>query len=60
MELGLKLLSDIVLHSKYAKYLPDKQRRETWEEIVDRNKQMHFEKFKDIIKNNEYLKNEIE
>lgn len=30
---------------KYAKYVPDKQRRETWTELVDRNKNMHLEKF---------------
>ena len=30
---------------KYAKYLPSKQRRETWKELVDRNKNMHIEKY---------------
>lgn len=30
---------------KYAKYLPTKQRRETWKELVDRNKNMHIEKY---------------
>ena len=38
---------------KYAKYLPKKQRRETWKELVDRNKKMHLEKFPN-------LKDEIE
>jgi ribonucleoside-diphosphate reductase alpha chain len=30
---------------KYAKFNPEVQRRETWEELVDRNKQMHLKKF---------------
>jgi ribonucleoside-diphosphate reductase alpha chain len=30
---------------KYAKHVPEKKRRETWTELVDRNKQMHLEKF---------------
>lgn len=33
---------------KYARYNKDKQRRETWSEIVDRNKAMHLEKFPQI------------
>jgi len=30
---------------KYAKYLPDLQRRETWTELVTRNKEMHLKKY---------------
>ena len=45
MQLESKLLSDITTFMKYAKYVPDKQRRETWTELVDRNKNMHLEKF---------------
>jgi ribonucleoside-diphosphate reductase alpha chain len=30
---------------KYAKYLPELQRRETWEELVTRNKEMHLSKY---------------
>jgi ribonucleoside-diphosphate reductase alpha chain len=30
---------------KYSKYVPGKQRRETWEELVTRNKEMHQEKY---------------
>jgi ribonucleoside-diphosphate reductase alpha chain len=33
---------------KYARYNKDKQRREVWEELVDRNKQMHLERFPQI------------
>jgi len=53
MELSSKILSDITIFSKYAKYLPHLNRRETWEEIVDRNKAMHLKKFPQ-------LKDEIE
>ncbi len=45
MELSAQILSDIIVYMKYARYLPDKKRRETWNEIVDRNKQMHLDKF---------------
>jgi ribonucleoside-diphosphate reductase alpha chain len=38
---------------KYAKYVPELNRRETWSELVDRNKEMHLEKFPQ-------LKDEIE
>jgi len=33
---------------KYAKYDPEKQRRETWEELVTRNKEMHQKKYPQI------------
>lgn len=45
MELSTKILSDLNIHMKYAKFLPNKNRRETWAEIVDRNKKMHLDKF---------------
>lgn len=45
MEKDKKLLSDIIVHMKYARYLPEKNRRETWEEIVDRNKEMHKKRY---------------
>jgi ribonucleoside-diphosphate reductase alpha chain len=38
---------------KYARHIPEKSRREAWEEIVDRNKAMHLQKFPQ-------LKDEIE
>jgi ribonucleoside-triphosphate reductase len=44
-EINNKILSDITVHMKYAKYIPELQRRETWEELVDRNKQMHIRKY---------------
>jgi len=45
MDVSQKILSDVTIFLKYSKYLPEKQRRETWEELVDRNKQMHIRKF---------------
>jgi len=52
-EINKKILSDITVHMKYAKYIPELQRRETWEELVDRNKEMHIRKYPS-------LKNDIE
>ena len=45
MELASKILSDIIVYMKYAKYLPEEKRRETWQELVTRNKQMHIKKY---------------
>lgn len=42
------ILSDITVHMKYARYLPEKERRETWTEIVDRNKSMHIKKYPEL------------
>ena len=48
MELTNRILSDITVYMKYAKYLPEKNRRETWEELVTRNKEMHQKKYPHI------------
>ena len=45
MNLSNKILSEITVHMKYAKYLPEHNRRETWEELVTRNKNMHIKKY---------------
>lgn len=45
MNLEQSILSDITVFMKYAKYIPDLKRRETWEELVTRNKNMHIKKF---------------
>ena len=39
------ILSDITTWMKYAKFDETKNRRETWEELVTRNKNMHIKKF---------------
>ena len=60
MDLGLQALSTVTVFSKYAKYLPEVGRRETWDEIVDRYEIMMFKKYpqlKDlIIKNVEWIR----
>ena len=45
MDITQEILSDITTYMKYSKYVPGKQRRETWEELVTRNKEMHQEKY---------------
>jgi len=42
------ILSDITTYMKYARHISEKNRRETWEEIVDRNKEMHLKKFPNL------------
>jgi len=48
MEISSTILSDITVYMKYAKYVPELNRRETWEELVTRNKEMHQKKFPHI------------
>jgi len=45
-----KILSDITVHMKYARFLPDKNRRENWTELVTRNMEMHIKKFPSLEK----------
>ena len=39
MKLDKEILSDLTVHMKYAKYVPELSRRETWVELIDRNNQ---------------------
>jgi len=48
MELSNKILSDITVYMKYAKFVPELNRRETWVELVDRNKAMHIKKYPEL------------
>ena len=52
MKLNNKILSDITVHMKYARYLPEINRRETWDELVTRNMNMHLKQYP-------HMKNEI-
>jgi len=45
LDISQKILSDITVYMKYARYLPAAQRRETWEEMITRNQNMHIENF---------------
>ena len=60
MELGSEILSSVTVFSKYAKYVAEIKRRETWDEIVDRYEVMMLKKFPklkdDIIKNSHYIR----
>ena len=53
MNISNKILSDITVYMKYAKFIPELNRRETWDELVTRNKQMHIKRYPE-------LKDEIE
>jgi ribonucleoside-diphosphate reductase alpha chain len=48
MDKSVKVMSDVVIFNKYSKYIPELQRRETWEELVDRNISMHIRKYPHI------------
>ena len=48
MELSSKILSDITVYMKYARFNHELNRRETWEEIVTRNKEIHLKKFPNL------------
>ena len=50
MDISTRILSDITVYMKYAKYQPELQRRETWEELVTRNMDMHIKKFPNLKK----------
>ena len=50
---SVEILSDLTIYMKYARYLPQEKRRETWAEITERNKEMHIANFPE-------LKDEIE
>lgn len=50
MNLENEILSSIVVYSKYARYMPDFQRRETWEELCWRNCDMHIRKYPSLAK----------
>jgi ribonucleoside-triphosphate reductase len=43
-----EILSSITTYLKYSKYIPELERRETWGELVTRNKEMHLKKFPDL------------
>ena len=45
MDISNKILSDITVFMKYAKHKDEAARRETWKELVGRNKKMHQKKY---------------
>ena len=48
MNLSNRILSDITVYMKYAKYIPETKRRETWDQLVFRNESMHIKKFPNL------------
>ena len=48
-DLNKKILSDLTIHMKYAKFIPELNRRETWEELVTRNKEMHQKRYPELV-----------
>ena len=48
MDASQKILSDLTVYMKYAKFLPEYNRRETWEELVTRNMNMHIKKYPEL------------
>ena len=49
-DLDKKILSDITVYTKYSKYIPKLERRETWIELVRRNMDMHIKKHPNLEK----------
>ncbi len=49
MDLGLQAASQITVFSKYAKYIPETQTREVWDEIADRYEDMLVEKYPHLV-----------
>ncbi len=45
LSISTQILSDITVYTKYARFWPHLQRRETWREICERNMQMHVKKY---------------
>ncbi len=50
MDISTQILSDITVYMKYAKFIPELERRETWKELVTRNKKMHLKTFPTLKK----------
>lgn len=48
MDISQSILSDIIVFQKFARHLAKEKRRETWDEICDRNMQMHLRKFPEL------------
>lgn len=45
MQLNQRILSDLIVHMKYARYIPELQRRELWPEICDRYGKMMIDRY---------------
>lgn len=54
---SLQIMSDLTTYMKYARYNPDIERREVWDEIVDRNMNMHIRKYPHLEETIKYVYN---
>lgn len=50
-DVSREILSDVIVYMKYARYIEEKKRRETWEDICNRSMEMHISKFPKLIDN---------
>jgi ribonucleoside-diphosphate reductase alpha chain len=48
LDKSIKILSDIAVFSKYTKHKKEVSRRETWEELCYRNRDMHLDKYPEL------------
>lgn len=63
-KLSRDILSDITIYMKYAKYIPELKRRETWDEICNRIENMFIKKYghlgeefkKEIVESIKYVR----
>jgi ribonucleoside-diphosphate reductase alpha chain len=59
MQLNQRILSDLIIHMKYARYIPELQRRELWPEICDRYSEMLIKRYpameSEIIKQMQFV-----
>ena len=44
-----EILSQLTVYMKYAKYMPEQNRKETWIELCQRNMDMHLEKLSQLV-----------
>ena len=51
MDISQQILSEVTVYMKYARYLPSESRRETWSELVTRNRDMHIKNFPELKSN---------
>lgn len=58
--MSLKSLSDYTIYSRYAHYLPEKKRRETWDEITERVFAMHARKYATALETSPEFKADFE
>lgn len=50
MDVSQRILSNITVFNKYAKFIPELNRRENWDDLCDRNASMHILKYPHLEK----------